>query len=151
MDRASGGIGGCGLLGSNDSERDKKFIFDRASAPQEGANNTLDAFDTGRVKWRAQIRRRRFMGLGAVGDGGMLVRGYLGLGGSWMVVAGEGFLVVGGHVHATRVFVVVPVKVHTGKFGTLPVISDVVVLLDDVADVKGVACADVFNAEVIDN
>ena len=151
VESISGGLGSRGLLGANGADSDKKFIFNRASVPKESTKNTLDMFNTAHVECRARIRCSSFLGLGVVGDGGMLVRGYLGLGGSWMVVAGEGFLVVGGHVHATRVFVVVPVKVHTGKFGTLPVISDVVVLLEDVADVKGVAFADVFNAEVIDN
>ena len=68
-----------------------------------------------------------------------------------MAVAGEEFLNVAWHRHATRSFGVFPVKVHARIFGTLPVLSDGVVLLEEVAESKGVAFADVFNAEVIDN
>ena len=37
------------------------------------------------------------------------------------------------------------------KFGTLPVLSDGVVLIEDVAEVKCVAFANIFNSEVINN
>ena len=50
------------------------FIVDRASILQEGANNSLDAFYAGRIKWRARIGHSRLMIHGTVGDGGMLVR-----------------------------------------------------------------------------
>ena len=49
----------------------------------------------------------------------MRVRGELGLGGSRVAVAGEEFLGVAWNAHATHMFGIVPVKVHTGKFGTL--------------------------------
>ena len=75
MYSASGGLGGCGLLGDNGAERDEKFIFNRASIPQEGASNTLDAFDTGCVEGRALIGCRRLLGLGAVGHGGIVMQG----------------------------------------------------------------------------
>ena len=42
-------------------------------------------------------------------------------------------------------------KIHPGKFGTLLVFSDGVVLIEDIAEVKGVAFADVFDAKVTDN
>ena len=74
VDSTSGGLGGHGLLGANGTESDKKFVVDRASVPQEGTDDTLDAFDAVCVKWRACIGRCRLLGLGAVGDGGMLVR-----------------------------------------------------------------------------
>ena len=69
------GLGGCVLLVYDGTESNKKFIVDCASVPQEGTNNILDAFDAGRVEWRAQIGRSRLLGLGAVGDGRILVRG----------------------------------------------------------------------------
>ena len=68
-----------------------------------------------------------------------------------MAVAGKGFLYVAGYGHSTRTFVAVPVKVHTREFGTLPVLSDGVVLLEDVAEMKGLAFTNVLNSEVIDN
>ena len=42
-------------------------------------------------------------------------------------------------------FVVVPVKVNSGKFGTLPVLSDGVALREDAAEMKGV---EIFNFEI---
>ena len=68
-----------------------------------------------------------------------------------MAVSVEDFLNVACHGHVASAFGVVPVKVHAGKFGTLPFPSYGVVLLEDVAEVKGVAFVDVFNAEIIDN
>ena len=68
-----------------------------------------------------------------------------------MAVAGENFLGVSGNVHATRAFGVVPVNVHIRKFGTLPVLVDGAVLLEDAVEVKGVAFANVFNAKVVNN
>ena len=68
-----------------------------------------------------------------------------------MAVAGEEFLNVAWHRHATRSFGVFPVKVHARIFGTLPVLSDGVVLLEDVAEVKCMAFSDVLNAKVIGN
>ena len=46
---------------------------------------------------------------------------------------------------------IVPFKVYAGKFGTLPVLSDGVVLLEDVAEAKGVALAKLFNAKFVNN
>ena len=111
----------------------------------------MDVFDAFQVEWRAIIGICRLLGIGDVGDGGMIVRRELGLGGSQVDVAGEDLLDVAWHRHAPHAFVVVPVKVHAGKFGTLSVLSDGVVLIEDVTEVKGVAFADVFNAEVIEN
>ena len=75
----------------------------------------------------------------------------MGLVGSRVTVAGKDFLDVAWHRHATRSFGVVPVKVHAEKFGYFPVLGDKVVLLENVAEVKGVAFAGVFNAEVVEN
>ena len=68
-----------------------------------------------------------------------------------MAVAGEDFLNVAGHGHATHAFGVVPVKFCAGKFGALPVLSDFVVPLKDVTEVKGVDFSYVFNDKVIIN
>ena len=68
-----------------------------------------------------------------------------------MAVAGEEFIDVAWHGNVKCTFGLVPVKGHAGKFGALPVLSDGVVLIEDVTEVKGVAFADVFNAEVIEN
>ena len=53
VDSVSGGLGGRGLLGANVAESDEKFVVDRASIPQEGANDALDVIDDVRIKWRA--------------------------------------------------------------------------------------------------
>ena len=48
-------------------------------------------------------------------------------------------------------FGVVPVEVDVGETGSVPVLGDVVVLKEDVTKVVGVASADVFDAEVVDD
>ena len=68
-----------------------------------------------------------------------------------MALEGEEFINEAWHGYAKRAFGVVPVNVHTGKFGTLTVISDGIVLLEDVTEVKGVEFTGVFNAKVIKN
>ena len=75
VDSVSSGLSGRGLLGADGYESDDKFVVNRTSVPQEGANNNMYAFYVGCVKWRSKIGRSRLMGLGAVGDGGMLLRG----------------------------------------------------------------------------
>ena len=108
-------------------------------------------FDAFQVEWRAIIGICRLLGIGDVGDGGMIVRRELGLGGSQVDVADEEFFDVAWHGHAESAFGVVTVKVHADEFGTLPVLSDGVVLLEDVAEVKCMAFYDVLNAKVIGN
>ena len=61
-----GGISGHGLLGTNGTEGDKDFVFDRAAVPQEGANNALDALDVHIVDRRAEIGLRKVLSLGAI-------------------------------------------------------------------------------------
>ena len=107
VDSISGGLGdldGHDLFGADSTESNKKFISDCASVPQEGANNTLDAFDAGQIKWSERIVRSRLLGIGAVGDEGILVWGQLGLRGSRVTVASEDFLDVAWHRDATRAF-----------------------------------------------
>ena len=53
VDSVISGLGGRRLLGDNGSESDKNFIFNCTYVPQEGADDTLDAFYAGRVKRRA--------------------------------------------------------------------------------------------------
>ena len=71
----SGGLSGHSLFVVDGAKSKEKFIVDRAPVPQEGANNTLDAFDDGGAKWRARGGRSRLLGIGSVEDRGMLVRG----------------------------------------------------------------------------
>ena len=52
VNSVSVGFGGRGLLGENGAESDKKFVGGHTSVPEEGAKDTLDAFDSVRVKWR---------------------------------------------------------------------------------------------------
>ena len=85
----------------------------------------MDAFDAVRVKWAKRIWICRLLGLGAAGDGEMLVRRKLGIGGLQVAVAGDEFLDVAWHGHAKSAFGVVPVKIHAGKF--LPFQSSVMV------------------------
>ena len=92
MYSVSSGIGDRGFLEANGTERDEKFVVNRVSVPQEGANDTLDAFDAVRVDLRAQIGIYRLLGIGTVVDRGMLVRIKLGLGGLRVDVTDEEFL-----------------------------------------------------------
>ena len=71
----SSGLSGHSLLVVDGAKSEEKFIVDRAPVPQEGSNNTLDAFDDGGAKWRARGGRSRLLGIGSVEDRGMLVRG----------------------------------------------------------------------------
>ena len=74
VDSVSGGLSGRSLLGANDAESNEKFVVDHESVPKEVANDTLDAFYAIRIEWRARIGCCRLLGLGAIGDGGMIVR-----------------------------------------------------------------------------
>ena len=76
----------------------------------------MDAFDAVRVKWVKRIWICRLLGFGGAGDGEMIVRRELGIGGSQVAVAGEEFLDVAWHGHAKSAFGVVPVKIHAGDF-----------------------------------
>ena len=62
------------MLVDNGAKIGNDVVIDRTYVPKEGANNTLDAFDTFCVEWRAQIRRCRLLGHGDVGDRRMLLR-----------------------------------------------------------------------------
>ena len=56
------------------AEIDEKCFSDRASVPQEGADNTLDTIDAVCVEWRPEIERRCLLVIFIVGDWRMLVR-----------------------------------------------------------------------------
>ena len=53
MDSVNGGIGGRILLEANGAKIGETFAVNRAPVPQEYADDTLDVFDSVRVKWRA--------------------------------------------------------------------------------------------------
>ena len=55
VDSVSGGLGGSRFLGENGAEGNKKFVVEHTYVSQEGANDTLDAFDAVRVKWVKRI------------------------------------------------------------------------------------------------
>ena len=74
-----GELVGHDLLGTNGTEVDKDFFFNRASVPQEGANDALDALDTSIVKRRSGIRLHVVLSLGTITYGGMLLWRELGL------------------------------------------------------------------------
>ena len=68
-----------------------------------------------------------------------------------MAVGGKKFLNAAWHGYAAREFGVVPFKVYVSKFGNLKVLSDGIVILEDISEGKGMAFVDVFNAKVISN
>ena len=51
-----GELGGCGLCVSKFAEGDKELVFYCATIIQEGADNGLELFDTGVVKFGAGVR-----------------------------------------------------------------------------------------------
>ena len=102
----------------------RSFFLDHVSVPQEGADDTLDAFDTVLFDWISIIGICRLLGIGALGYGGMLARRELGLGGLCLAVSGKEFLDVAWNTHAKSAFGVVPVKVHAKEFGNLLVLMD---------------------------
>jgi hypothetical protein len=89
--------------------------------------------------------------LGTILNGGVLVRGQLGLGRGSVAVLGEHILDVAVHGETARALGVVPREVDAGVFLALPVFRDCVVLLKDGTEVQSVAFSDVFDAKVIDD
>ena len=53
VDSVNSGLGGRGLLGANGAKNDNNCFVNRASVPQEGADDTLDVFDAICIKLRA--------------------------------------------------------------------------------------------------
>ena len=68
-----------------------------------------------------------------------------------MVVMSEDFGDVALHGYAESEFGAVPVEVHAGKLGAFPVLGDGVILLEDVAEVQGVALTNVLDAKIVEN
>ena len=117
----------------------------------EGADNGLDSFDTGVVKWGAVVRRVGELLFGAINDG-CVAKGRV-LRFRWDGVAPfkkEVFdVILDGQ--ATGAFGVVPGEIDAGKLGAEPVLGDLRMLEEDVAKVIGVEFVDVFYAEVVND
>ena len=89
--------------------------------------------------------------LGAIVDLGVAKRSVLGLGWKGMAPFEEEFLDVVLDGKAAGMVGVVPGEVNSGESGAGPVLGEFIVLEEDVAKVVGVAFANIFDAEVIDN
>ena len=88
---------------------------------------------------------------GAIVDLGVAKRSILGFGWKGMAPSEEEVLDVVLDGNMPGAFGVIPVEINARKTGAGPVLGDIVVLKEDVMKVVGVAFADVFDAEVVND
>ena len=88
---------------------------------------------------------------GSVRDGDVPVRRVLGFLRHGMIVFDEEVAYVVFHCESTFTFGVIPVKVSTSKFGTIPICSDVMVFAEDVDNVVCMFASNILNTEIIDD
>ena len=55
------------------------------------------------------------------------------------------------HRESTFTFGVIPVKVNTSKFGTIPICSDVMVFAEDFGEVVCMFASNILNTEIVDD
>jgi len=91
------------------------------------------------------------LNLGAILNGGVLVRRQLGLGWSSVVVLDEHISDVAFNGETACAFGVIPCKVDADVFLACPVFCDGIVMLENSLEVLGVVFANIFNTKVIDN
>ena len=89
--------------------------------------------------------------LGAIVDGCVAKRNMLGFGWDDVAPFKEEVFDIIFDGKATSAVCVVPGEVNVGESGAGPVLGEFIVLEEDVAKVVGVAFANIFDAEVIDN
>ena len=152
MDKVGiGEFGGCILRGAKSAEGDKELVVNCVAVIEEGADDGLDLLEAGVVEFGAGVGRVGELLLGAKVDWGVAKRSVSGFGWKGMAPFEEDVIYVVLDVKTAGVFGVFPVEVNAGKTGAGPVLSDIVVLKEDVAKVVGVAFANVFDAEVIND
>ena len=145
-----GEFGGCGLGGAKFDEDKEDIVVDCATIIEEGADDGLESFEAGVVKFGAGVGRVGELLLGAVVDWEVAKRSVLEF--VWKGVAPfeEEFLDVVLDGKTAGAFVVVPVEVNAGETVAGPVLGDIIVLKEDVTKVVGVAFANVSYAKVVD-
>ena len=89
--------------------------------------------------------------LGAMVDNCMAKRSVLGFGWNGVAPFKEEFFDIMFDGKTAGAVGVVPVEVNAGESGAGPVLGEFIVLEEDVAKVVGVAFANIFDAEVIDD
>ena len=89
--------------------------------------------------------------LGAIVDGCVAKRSVLGFGWNGVAPFKEEVFDIIFDGQATGAVCVVPGEVDAGESGAGPVLGEFIVLEEDVAKVVGVAFANIFDAEVIDD
>jgi len=122
---------GChGLLGCQHIECNEPGWVDSACVVQEDANDFLNATASGRVKLSSGVRIRDILNFGAVvrlgpGMGGMLWAHWVG-----MVELLQGTFNVPRHGHINCALVVIPGERKAAVLGGVPVLSDLVLLVE---------------------
>ena len=111
----------------------------------------MDSFDAGVVEFGDGVRRVCEFLLGAIVDGCVAKRSVLGFGWDGLAPFKEEVFDIVFDGQATGAVRVVPGEVNAGKLGAGPVLGEFIVLKEDAAKVVGVAFANIFDAEVINN
>ena len=111
----------------------------------------MDSFDACSVEGGAGVRRVGELLFGAVDDGCVAKGRVLRFRSDGVAPLEKEVFYVILDVQATGVFGVVPGEIDAGEAGAGPVLGDLVILEEGVAQVVGVAFSDVFYAEVVNN
>ena len=111
----------------------------------------MDSFDAGIVNFGAGVRRVGKLLFGAIDDGCAAKRSVLWFGWDGVAPFKEEVFDIILDGKATGAVRLVPGEVDAQKKVSGPVLGEFLVLKEDVAKVVGVAFANIFHAEVIDN
>ena len=133
VDGERGGFGGGGLFGADGVYSNQELVVDSAAVEEQSANDALDASYASFVERRTGVGLGSKLRLGAVRDGHVFVRRELAFERLRVIVAIEDCLDIPGDGEATRSLNVIPFEGDASKFGTGPILSDSVVLLENVA------------------
>lgn len=142
----------CSLSRSNCAKCSKEFVVHCSGVVEEGADDSLDPFDTVVVeRWACINGGASVLFFCAIYNFTMLVRGVDRFCWGWMVIACTDIIDVTGHGGAAGAVSVIPLDVDARKFGTRPIGGDVVGLAECIKEVFGVVFAHILDTEVIDN
>ena len=133
VDGERGGFGGGGLFGADGVHGNQELVVDSAAVEEQSANDALDASYAGFVERRTGVDLGSKLRFGAIRDGHVFVRRELAFGRLRVIVTIEDCLDISGDGEATRSLNVIPFEGDASKFGTSPILSDSVVLLENVA------------------
>ena len=133
VDGLRGGFSGGGLFGADGVDGNQELVINGATVEEESSNNSLDTSDAIFVERRTGVGFGSKLRLGAVRDGYVFVRRELTFGRLRVIVTIEDCLDISGDGEATRSFNVIPFEGYASKFGTGPILSNSVVLLENVA------------------